>query len=33
VVGASYFTVSPTTDVVCAAGEIPVLGTITYLAS
>jgi uncharacterized phage protein gp47/JayE len=33
VVGASYFTVSPTTDVVCAAGEIPVLGAITYLAS
>jgi uncharacterized phage protein gp47/JayE len=33
VVGTNYFTVSPTADVVCAAGEIPVLGAITYPAS
>lgn len=33
VVGTNYFTVSPTTDVVCAAGEIPVAGTITYPVS
>lgn len=33
VVGTNYFTALPSTDIVCATGEMPVLGTITYQAS
>lgn len=33
VAGANYFTVSPSTDIVCAANEVPIPGAITYPGS
>jgi len=32
VASGNYFTISPATDVVCAIGQLPVSGVITYAA-